>query len=164
MKEKEWEKLLRIKTTGRDDTRSDTFRYPYEPTSYEVLERLANTGFIGKNNTLLDYGCGKGRVSIFMAYQTKCHSIGIEYDERIYNRALANKADTVSGNRVQFLCEDAVGFKIADNVDRFFFFNPFSIEERAGEYYRQLLWGSKGNAYYVLLSVRWVSYVPVTGI
>ena len=27
MKEKEWEKLLRIKTTGRDDTRSDTFRY-----------------------------------------------------------------------------------------------------------------------------------------
>ena len=58
MKEKEWEKLLRIKTTGRDDTRSDTFRYPYEPTSYEVLERLANTGIIGKNNTLLDYGCG----------------------------------------------------------------------------------------------------------
>ena len=81
MKEKEWEKLLRIKTTGRDDTRSDTFRYPYEPTSYEVLERLANTGIIGKNNTLLDYGCGKGRVSIFMAYQTKCHSIGIEYDD-----------------------------------------------------------------------------------
>ena len=90
MKEKEWEKLLRIKTTGRDDTRSDTFRYPYEPTSYEVLERLANTGIIGKNNTLLDYGCGKGRVSIFMAYQTKCHSIGIEYDERIFKAAEVN--------------------------------------------------------------------------
>ena len=58
MREKEWEKLLRIKTTGRDDTRSDTFRYPYEPTSYEVLERMANTGLISKNNTLLDYGCG----------------------------------------------------------------------------------------------------------
>ena len=111
MKEKEWEKLLRIKTTGRDDTRSDTFRYPYEPTSYEVLERLANTGIIGKNNTLLDYGCGKGRVSIFMAYQTKCHSIGIEYDERIYNRALSNKADAVSGNKVKFIFADAVGFK-----------------------------------------------------
>ena len=37
------------------------------------------------------------------------------------NRTLANKADAVSGNRVQFLCEDAVGFKIADNVDRFSF-------------------------------------------
>ena len=48
MKEKEWEKLLRIKTTGRDDIRSDTYRYPYEPTSYDVLERLANTGLISK--------------------------------------------------------------------------------------------------------------------
>ena len=123
MKEKEWEKLLRIKTTGRDDTRSDTFRYPYEPTSYEVLERLANTGIIGKNNTLLDYGCGKGRVSIFMAYQTKCHSIGIEYDERIYNRALSNKADAVSGNKVKFICADAVEiFKIvlANIIDSYY--------------------------------------------
>ena len=123
-----WDKLLKIRTTGRDDSKADQYRYPYEPTPYSVLERLANSGLIRKNNTLIDYGCGKGRVDYFMAYQTKCHSIGIEYDERIYNRALANKADTVSGNRVQFLCEDAVGFKIADNVDRFFFFNPFSIE------------------------------------
>lgn len=41
MTEKDWEKLLRIKTTGRDDSRSDTYRYPYEPTSYEVLNKLA---------------------------------------------------------------------------------------------------------------------------
>ncbi len=34
MTEKDWEKLLRIKTTGRDDSRSNTYRYPYEPTSY----------------------------------------------------------------------------------------------------------------------------------
>ena len=126
--ESRWDKLLHIHTMGRDDTHADQYRYPYEPTPYSVLERLANSGYIRKGNILLDYGCGKGRVSIFMAYQTKCYSIGIEYDERIYNRALANKTDAVSGNRVQFLCEDAVGFKIADSVDRFFFFNPFSIE------------------------------------
>lgn len=93
-----------------------------------MLERLANTGIIGKNNTLLDYGCGKGRVSIFMAYQTKCHSIGIEYDERIYNRALANKTDAVSGNKVKFLCVDAVGFKIPDNVDKFSFSIHFQLK------------------------------------
>ena len=28
MTEKDWEKLLRIKTTGRDDSRSNTYRYP----------------------------------------------------------------------------------------------------------------------------------------
>ena len=112
MTEKDWEKLLRIKTTGRDDSRSDTYRYPYEPTSYEVLNKLANTGIIGKNNTLLDYGCGKGRVSLFMAYQTKCHSIGIEYDNRIFERAIANKESSISGGRVTFINEDALKYNI----------------------------------------------------
>lgn len=55
---------------GRDDSRSDQYRYPYEPTPYSVLERLANTGYIRKGNTLLDYGCGKGRVDFFLSYQT----------------------------------------------------------------------------------------------
>ena len=54
-----WDKLLHIKTMGRDDSQSDQYRYPYEPTPYSVLQRLANTGLIRKNNMLLDYGCGK---------------------------------------------------------------------------------------------------------
>lgn len=128
MTEKEWEKLLRIRTTGRDDSKSDSYRYPYEPTSYEVLNRLSNTGIISKKNTLLDYGSGKGRVSIFMSYQTKCRSIGIEYDERIFERAMANKADSISGNRVTILCMDALKYEIPNEVDRIFFFNPFSLE------------------------------------
>lgn len=60
--ESQWDKLLKIKTTGRDDSRSDQYRYPYEPTQYLVLERLANSGLISKKNTVLDYGTGKGRV------------------------------------------------------------------------------------------------------
>ena len=59
--ETQWDKLLKIKTTGRDDSRADQYRYPYEPTPYMVLERLANSGLIRKNNTLIDYGTGKGR-------------------------------------------------------------------------------------------------------
>ena len=47
-KELEWDKLLHIRTTGRDDSHSDQYRYPYEPTPYSVLERLANSGYIGK--------------------------------------------------------------------------------------------------------------------
>ena len=57
-----WDKLLHIKTMGRDDSQSDQYRYPYEPTPYSVLQRLANTGLIRKNNMLLDYGSGKGRI------------------------------------------------------------------------------------------------------
>lgn len=93
--ESRWDKLLNIRTMGRDDTHADQYRYPYEPTPYSVLERLANAGYIRKGNILLDYGCGKGRVDFFLSYQTRCKSIGIEYDERIYEKAAENKKDAV---------------------------------------------------------------------
>ena len=76
--ETRWDKLLHIRTMGRDDSNADRYRYPYEQTPYSVLERLANAGYMRKGNTLLDYGCGKGRVDFFLSCQTRCASIGIE--------------------------------------------------------------------------------------
>ena len=69
--ENTWDKLLQIKTTGRDDSNSDQYRYPYEPTPYSVLERLANSSLISKKDVLLDYGCGKGRVDFFCPIRLK---------------------------------------------------------------------------------------------
>ena len=126
--ETRWDKLLKIRTTGRDDSRSDQYRYPYEPTPYSVLERLANSGYIRKKDVLLDYGCGKGRVELFMAYQTRCHAIGIEYDDRIFATACENKKSGISGERTVFLLENAENYQVPAEVDRVFFFNPFSIE------------------------------------
>ena len=126
--ETRWDKLLKIKTSGRDDSRSDQYRYPYEPTPYSVLERLANSGYIRKKNVLLDYGCGKGRVELFMTYQTRCHAIGIEYDDRIFATACENKKSGISGERTTFLLENAENYQVPIEVNRVFFFNPFSIE------------------------------------
>lgn len=123
-----WDKLLKIRTTGRDDSKADQYRYPYEPTPYSVLGRLANSGLIRKNNTLIDYGCGKGRVDYFMAYQTKCKSIGIEYDERIYEKATTNKETAVSSNKVIIELANAEKFEVLESVDKIYFFNPFSVE------------------------------------
>lgn len=126
--ESRWDKILQIHTMGRDDSNADQYRYPYEPTPYCVLERLANTGLIRKNHVLLDYGCGKGRVDYFLSYQTRCRSIGIEYDERIYEKAMQNKETAVSSGRVSLERENAENYIVPDMVDRFFFFNPFSVE------------------------------------
>lgn len=126
--ENKWDKLLRIKTTGRDDSRADQYRYPYEPTPYSVLESLANAEYIGKKNVLVDYGCGKGRVDFFMSYQTRCKSIGIEYDERIYQTAMENQKTGASAGRVQFTLANAENFEVPAEADRFYFFNPFSVE------------------------------------
>ena len=35
--DEKWDRLLGIRTSGRDDSRSDTYHYPYEPTPYSVL-------------------------------------------------------------------------------------------------------------------------------
>ena len=125
--EVKWDKLLHIKTTGRDDSQADQYHYPYEPTPYAVLERLANSGYITKKNTLIDYGCGKGRVDFFLSYQTRCKSIGIEYDERIHAVATENKISAVSGNRTVFVLEGAENYQVSAEADRFYFFNPFSV-------------------------------------
>ena len=119
---------MKIKTSGRDDSRSDQYRYPYEPTPYSVLERLAGSGYIRKSNCLLDYGCGKGRVDFFLSYQTRCRSVGVEYDSRIYETVCENKRHAVSGSRTEFVMGNAENYVVPAEVDRVFFFNPFSVE------------------------------------
>ena len=98
--ETQWDKLLKIRTTGRDDSHADQHRYPYEPTPYCVLERLANSGMIGKQNTVLDYFSG----------------------------AMENREMAVSGARTCFVKADAGEYSVPKEVDRCYFFNPFSIE------------------------------------
>lgn len=123
-----WDKLLQIKTTGRDDSNADQYRYPYEPTPYSVLELLANSGLIRKKDVVLDYGSGKGRVEFFLSYQTKASTLGIEYDERIYQGALENRKTAVSGTRTEFIPARAEAYEVPAEVNRCYFFNPFSVE------------------------------------
>lgn len=126
--EENYDRLLHINTTGRDDSHSDQYRFPYEPTPYPVLERLANSGYTRKGNTLLDYGCGKGRVDFFLSWQLRCRTIGVEYDERIYDKAVENQKTAVSAERTTFKLTDTEHFAVPESVDRIYFFNPFSLE------------------------------------
>ena len=128
MKERDWDKLLRIHTAGRDDSHADTFRYPYEPTPYRVLERLAGSGCIRKDSTVIDYGCGKGRVGCFLAYQTGCRVIGVDHDARLIEKALENKQNAPRGSRLEFVISSAEKYDIPPAADGFYFFNPFSVE------------------------------------
>ena len=126
--ENTWDKRLQIRTTGRDDENSDQYRYPYEPTPYRVLERLANSGMVRENDVILDYGCGKGRVGFFLSYQTKATAIGIEYDERIYRSATENRKSVCSRVSAEFVLARAEAYEVPLEVNRCYFFNPFSIE------------------------------------
>ena len=120
--------LLKIKTTGRDDTNADQYRHPYEPTPYRVLQRLADSGLISKEDVVLDYGCGKGRVGFFLSHGTKAKTIGIEYDEHIYQWALENQKTARSRAKAEFVLTRAEEYEVPWDVNRCYFFNPFSVE------------------------------------
>ncbi len=125
--ELELDKLLRIKTSGRDDSNSDLTNFPYEPTPYSVLELLANSGYLSKNDVVIDYGSGKGRVDFYLAYYLKCHMIGVEYDNRLFQRAISNLKDAKSKSRVEFVLKNASEYEIPNNAKALYFFNPFNI-------------------------------------
>ena len=126
--ENNWDKLLQIGTVGRDESNADEYHHPYEPTDYCVLERLAKSGFFSEGDVVVDYGCGKGRVGFFLSYRTKARSIGIEYDEHIYKDALNNGQTTISRVKPEFLLIRAEEYAVSSDVNRCYFFNPFSVE------------------------------------
>ena len=46
--EEQWDRRWRIRTCGRDTQAEDEHHSPYEPTPYAVLDRLADSGLIGR--------------------------------------------------------------------------------------------------------------------
>lgn len=119
---------LHISTIGRDETGADAHHHPYEPTPYSVLERLAGSDLIQEEDVVLDYGCGKGRVDFFLSYRTKAKTIGIEYDPHIYQSALENLNAAIPGVKPQFVLANAETYVVPAEVNRCYFFNPFTVE------------------------------------
>lgn len=122
---REGDKRLGIKTTGREDVASAHYA-PYEPTPYPVLERLAQSGWLGREHRLLDYGCGKGRVVFYLAAAVGCQATGIDQSPRLIREALENRQACRAGDRVRLACCLAEQYPIGDE-NAFFFFNPFSL-------------------------------------
>ena len=128
MTEKDYELLLNIETDGTDKYHTSHLYHRYEPTPYDMLNHLFQSYTLSEGDYVVDYGCGKGRVDFFLSYQTKAKTIGIEYDERIYQCASENQKTAVSGARTEFVLARAETYEVSSEVNRFYFFNPFSVE------------------------------------
>lgn len=129
--EAKWEKKLNISTAAGAYEREDAHHARYQPTDYAVLERLAASGWIDRADTLVDYGCGKGRVGFFLNHCLGCSAIGVEYDAALCEQAERNLAAySGRGSRagsLRFECCAAENYVVQD-ADAFYFFNPFSVK------------------------------------
>ena len=124
MTDRDWDRRLRVRTCGREDEANANYA-PYEPTPYAVLQRLADSGYIRRKSRLLDYGCGKGRVAVFMAATVGCRVTGIDQSQKLIDIAVENRRASRTGDRVTLRRALAEQYPVTDE-DAFFFFNPFS--------------------------------------
>ena len=60
------------------------------------------------------------------ALYSVANSIGIEYDDRIYTKALDNQKTAKA--KANFVLTRAEEYKVPSEVNRCYFFNPFSVE------------------------------------
>jgi SAM-dependent methyltransferase len=134
MGEQYYENLLNIKTSGVGNHFYDSYHYHrYEPTSYIALKALAEQYQFAENDNVVDFGCGKGRVPFFINYFFNASVTGVEMNSLYYDIAVKNKdsytaADKRKKGRVHFVNCLAESYKITPSDNKFYFFNPFSVQ------------------------------------
>ena len=142
-----WDLRLGIHTIFSDYRGMNRTNYGYDPTPYQVLQKLVKSGWLRKEDTLVDYGCGKGRVGIFLNNQIGCRGIGIDFNERRIrqsnrnlmkyyknkNRFRHSQLNENKGShddykpKIQFIHSKAEEY-VPDEANCFYFFNPFSTK------------------------------------
>lgn len=124
-----------IRTIGLDglpDTVPDVERKHfslYEPVNYYSLTTLFDhLKTPDVKTTLLDVGCGRGRVLAVGAAYGFRDMIGIDFSERLCEQArevMEGVKELYPGLTVTITCADARDYDIPDTVGVVFLFNPF---------------------------------------
>jgi SAM-dependent methyltransferase len=103
-------------------------RQPYEPLTYTGIDAaFRRFGAGAPGGVLLDYGCGKGRVTSVAATYPLRRVIGVEIQAELCEAARENM-HRVRGRLChgwEIVQADASAFDVPDDVSIFFLFNPF---------------------------------------
>ena len=129
-----YERLFNIKTTGEQQGFYESHHYNrYEATSYFALETLFKEYTLSSNDCIVDFGCGKGRLSFYINYYYNCKITGIEMNNNYFDICINNKKNYLKNynkekNKIEFLNIFAEKYKISSTDNKFYFFNPFSVQ------------------------------------
>lgn len=132
MNDKEYDFSLKIKTTGvREWLTKSTHHNRYEATPYEALDEFFSDYKLEKENVLVDFGCGKGRLPFYIHNRFDVATTGVEVSELLYDEALKNLVRYMdkrkkSAQPIRFECTLAEKYDIKETDTHFYFFNPFS--------------------------------------
>ena len=115
----------RIEKTGDRDGRFEY--YPSPILSFPFLKRFIRKRMNnGKGHAVLDIGCGKGFVLLFLSRFRFERVSGIEFDRKLCCRAGKNLKN--NPKKVKLYHADAVDFSRYKYYDTFYLYNPFDEE------------------------------------
>ncbi len=126
--------MLNIKTTGEQKGFTQSVHYHrYEPTPYSALKYLFEQYELKSTDQVVDFGCGKGRLNFYVNHLFNATVTGIEMNGSFYQEAMKNrnhylKKHKKSFEKIHFRCGLAEEYEIDRADNRFYFFNPFSIQ------------------------------------
>lgn len=126
--------MLNIKTVGEQMGFNQSIHYHrYEPTPYNALKELFAQYALNCNDRVVDFGCGKGRLNFYAHHLFNTSVAGIEMNEGFYLDAMENRKHYLKKNKkaidkIEFFFCLAEEYQIDSKDNRFYFFNPFSIQ------------------------------------
>lgn len=129
-----YEKLFNIKTTGEQQGFYESHHYNrYEATSYKALESLFDKYIIKNTDNIVDFGCGKGRLAFYANYFYGSTVTGIEMNSNYFDTCMNNKKtyskfSNKNKDKIIFINTFAEEYKISTIDNKFYFFNPFSLQ------------------------------------
>jgi SAM-dependent methyltransferase len=134
MKELFYDELLNINTSEVQRGFNRSFHYHrYEPTPYSALEVLFENYKLKSSDRVVDFGCGKGRLNFYIHYLFNATVVGVEMNESFYFEAIENRINYLKKTKkakdnIFFHYCLAEEYEIDSLDNRFYFFNPFSIQ------------------------------------
>ncbi|WP_338752280.1 SAM-dependent methyltransferase [Bacillus sp. FJAT-52991] len=134
MTEHEYDQLLGIETIGMKECPLQLVHYNrYEATPYVALDELTRSYELKRIDHVVDFGCGKGRLPFYVHYHFQLSVTGIEVNKQLYQEAVENKERYMKTrdskeDTIRFVCGPAEKYKVEPTDNRFYFFNPFSIQ------------------------------------
>ena len=133
LSERLWERRLHVSTARVQRFHSEAYSQlpesvPYEPSPYFLINRvLRAVGKMPKDDVLLDYGSGMGRVVLRAAMRPFKRVIGVELMPELTEIAKQNLTGARSiVSPVELVTADATKFAVPDDVTIVHLFNPFT--------------------------------------
>lgn len=131
---KDYDQMLYVNTTNRGTPSDQSPHYnQYEATPYPILHALFAAYELEQTDGFVDFGCGKGRLLYYVHNRFCCSVTGIEMNKQLYEKTVKNKLSYLKGAKrshgsIQIKCCLAEDYEVKARENKFYFFNPFSIQ------------------------------------